>query len=67
MPSTLTAADNKAYVVLQRQALIGHLQMFKPVKTFEESATRTWFASSLSANRTMIAAIYPTTVKRFTC
>jgi hypothetical protein len=54
MPSNLTAADKKASVVFgSKPASVTYADivkmakdMFKPTKTFEDTATRTWFASA---------------------
>jgi hypothetical protein len=54
MPGNVTAPDKKAKVIFgSRPAGVTYAdivkmakEMFKPVKTFEESAARTWFASA---------------------
>jgi hypothetical protein len=60
MPSNLTASDKKAKVVF-RTKFAGATytdivklakQMYKPVKTYEETAGRTWFASAPAPGKT---------------
>jgi hypothetical protein len=54
MPSSLTSADKKTNIIFSNKpasASYGDIakmakDMFKPTKTFEETATRTWFVST---------------------
>jgi hypothetical protein len=54
MPSSLTAGDRKASAIFSSKPASASYaeivtmakQMFKPTQTFEESASRTWFASA---------------------
>ncbi len=60
MPSSLTAADKKGSVVFSHKpASVSYAdlvkmakEMFKPVKIFEESGSRTWFAAQPGPGQT---------------
>jgi hypothetical protein len=61
MPGSVTAPDKKTNVIFSsKPAGVGYADiakmakdMFKPVKTFEENGTRTWFVSAPGAGKKM--------------